>query len=69
MNDFKQSILELITDTSSNLPPDVRKAIKRAQKLETDGTRTALALETIATNIDMACDISGPICQDTGMLQ
>jgi len=67
MNNFKQSILELITDTSSNLPPDVRKAIKIAQQRETDGTRAALALETIATNIDMACDNVGPICQDTGM--
>lgn len=67
MNDFKQSIVELISDTSSNLPPDVRKAIKNAQKQETDGTRAALALETIATNIDMACDVVGPICQDTGM--
>ncbi len=67
MNDFKQSIIELITDTSSNLPPDIRKAIKIAQKQENDGTRAALALETIATNIDMACDNVGPICQDTGM--
>lgn len=67
MTDFKQSIIDLITDTSSNLPPDVRKAIKAAQKSETQGTRAALALETIATNIDMACDNVGPICQDTGM--
>lgn len=67
MNNFKQSIIELIFDTSSNLPPDVRKAIKTAQKAEVDGTRAALALETIATNIDMACDNIGPICQDTGM--
>ncbi len=67
MNNFKQSIIELITDASSNLPPDVRKAIAIAQKLETNGTRAALALDTIATNIDMACDNVGPICQDTGM--
>lgn len=67
MNKFKQSILDLIADTSSNLPPDVRKAIKAAQRKEDSGTRSALALETIATNIDMACDAVGPICQDTGM--
>lgn len=67
MLQFKQSILELITDTSTNLPPDVRRAIKAAQQKETKGTRSALALETIATNIDMACDNVGPICQDTGM--
>ncbi|MBP6672065.1 MAG: fumarate hydratase [Bacteroidetes bacterium] len=67
MSKFKQSMLDLIADTSSNLPPDVRKAIKAAQSTETAGTRSALALETIATNIDMACDVVGPICQDTGM--
>lgn len=67
MNDFKQSILTLITDTSSNLPPDIRKAIKIAEQREVHGTRSALALDMIATNIDMACDNVGPICQDTGM--
>lgn len=67
MQNFKQSILELITDTSANLPPDVRRAIKKAQAKEANGTRSALALATIATNIDMACDNVGPICQDTGM--
>jgi fumarate hydratase, class I len=68
MDDFKSSILALITDTSTNLPPDVRRAIARSAKAETPGTRSSLALETIATNIDMACDYTGPICQDTGML-
>ncbi len=67
MNEFTKSLLTLITDTSSNLPPDVRTAISAAQRAETSGTRSALALDTIATNIDMACDNIGPICQDTGM--
>ena len=67
MNAFKESILSLIKDTSTNLPPDVRKAIQKAQKQEMPGTRAALALETIGTNIDMACNDVGPICQDTGM--
>ena len=68
MEFFKKSIVELITDASTNLPPDVRRAIASAQKTETAGTRSALALETIGINIDMACDNVGPICQDTGML-
>lgn len=67
MKDFKKSIVDLIVDTSTNLPPDVRKAIKVAQHKETSGTRASLALETIATNIDMACENRGAICQDTGM--
>ena len=67
MDKFRNSILTLITDTSTNLPPDVRRAVIEASKKETPGTRSSLALETIATNIDMACDLSGAICQDTGM--
>jgi fumarate hydratase, class I len=67
MKNFKESIADLITDTSSNLPPDVRRAILKAQAQETPNTRAALALETIGTNIDMACGGAAPICQDTGM--
>jgi fumarate hydratase class I len=68
MHTFKKSILDLIIDASTNLPPDVRRAIQSAQRKETSGTRATLALDTIATNVDMACDNVGPICQDTGML-
>ncbi len=67
MNKFKESILNLVTDTSTNLPPDVRRAIARTMETEPGETRAAFALNTIATNIDMACDSTGAICQDTGM--
>src|SRR5437588_4923036 len=65
MDAFRESMLQLITQTSTNLPPDVRRAM--ASALETEqGARSAQALNVIATNIDMACDTEGPICQDTG---
>jgi fumarate hydratase class I len=67
MEKFKDSILALIIETSSNLPPDVRRAVAAAMKKEEQGTQAMLALETIAVNVDMACDKSAPICQDTGM--
>jgi len=67
MKHFKESILKLVTETSCNLPPDVRDEINKARKLEGDGSQSALALETIAINIDMACSDEAPICQDTGM--
>ena len=67
MNQFKDSMLKLIAETSSNLPPDVRRAIERAIKSETPNTQAALALKTIAINIDMAQESIAPICQDTGM--
>ena len=67
MDQLKQSILELVSQTSSNLPPDVRRALGGAVENETPGTQAALALQAIALNVDMACDVTAPICQDTGM--
>src|SRR3984885_9332308 len=61
------SLLELITETSSNLPPDVRAAMNIAANEETPGTQSSQALDIILSNIDLAADDSGPICQDTGM--
>src|ERR1700675_1867417 len=62
------SLLELITQTSTNLPPDVRAAMSLAAGGETPGTQSSQALDIILSNIDMAQDDEGPICQDTGML-
>ncbi|MCS6815916.1 MAG: fumarate hydratase [Blastocatellia bacterium] len=67
MRAFKDSMLELITKTSTTLPADVRRAIAAALEWEEPGTRAAQALAIIATNVDMACEAEGPICQDTGM--
>ncbi|CAG7650706.1 hypothetical protein PAESOLCIP111_06156 [Paenibacillus solanacearum] len=67
MKHFQESIYNLIVETSTNLPADVRQAIQAAQAKEDAGTRSALSLSTIANNIHMAeCNVS-PICQDTGM--
>jgi fumarate hydratase class I len=67
MRAFTASMLELITKTSTTLPADVRRAIAAALEQEEPGTRAAQALAVIATNVDMACEAEGPICQDTGM--
>ncbi|MBZ5611984.1 MAG: fumarate hydratase [Acidobacteriia bacterium] len=67
MTFLKDSLIELITETSTNLPPDVRAAMGLALESETPGTQSAQALGIIASNIDMAEQDEGPICQDTGM--
>lgn len=67
MQFLENSLLELITQTSSNLPPDVRAAMGLAVEGETPGTQASQALNIIASNIDMAQSAEGPICQDTGM--
>ncbi len=67
MNRFEDSVYQLIVETSTNLPGDVRQAIKAAQEAEDSATRAGLSLSTIATNIEMAENKVSPICQDTGM--
>jgi fumarate hydratase class I len=64
---FFDSAIELITKTSTDLPPDVRAAMRRAAGLEAAGSRSGQALAVIAQNIDQAASCEGPICQDTGM--
>src|ERR1051325_7040965 len=67
MQFLKDSLVELIRQTSPNLPPDVAAARGAAIAGETPGTQSSQALNIIASNIDMAATDEGPICQDTGM--
>src|SRR5262245_66435495 len=64
---FFDSVLQLIVRTSTDLPPDVRAAMKMARTSEPEGTRSSQALTIIPQNIDLAADGEGAICQDTGM--
>src|SRR5213078_3286974 len=64
---FFDSVLQLIVRTSTDLPPDVRAAMKHALVAEPAATRSSQALTIIAQNIDLAADGEGAICQDTGM--
>src|SRR5829696_2336181 len=64
---FFDSMVELITKTSTDLPPDVRAAMATALAAEDPATRAGQALTIIAQNIDHAAACEGPICQDTGM--
>lgn len=67
LQNLENSIYKLVTETSTNLPKDVRRAIKKAKEAENAGTRAAMSLDTIANNIFMADDNVSPICQDTGL--
>jgi fumarate hydratase class I len=61
------SLVELITQTATNLPPDVRAAMGHVLDTEKTDTQAGQALSIIANNIDMAAADAQPICQDTGM--
>jgi fumarate hydratase class I len=67
MEFLASSLLELVVQTSTNLPPDVRAAMSIAANEETPGTQSSQALNIILSNVDMAHDDEGAICQDTGM--
>jgi fumarate hydratase, class I len=67
MNTFFDSIVSLIVKTSTDLPPDVRAAMRIAMNEEPEGSRAAQALAIIGQNIDQAAEGEGAICQDTGM--
>ena len=64
---FFESVLDLVVRTSTDLPPDVRAAMKVAMGREKEGSQASQALGIIAQNIDLATDGEGAICQDTGM--
>jgi fumarate hydratase class I len=67
MEFLANSLLELVTQTATNLPPDVRQAMSIAANAEAPGTQSSQALDIILSNVDMAVEDEGPICQDTGM--
>jgi len=67
MENLNDSLLQLITETSTNLPADVRVAMRNAGQRENKATQSGQALAIIRLNIDMAKENVSPICQDTGM--
>src|SRR5688572_3011927 len=67
MHAFFESVVALIVKTSTDLPPDVRAAMKHAADSEEAASRAGQALNIIKQNIDQAAEAEGAICQDTGM--
>jgi fumarate hydratase class I len=67
MQAFFDSVVALVIKTSTDLPPDVRAAMKHALDTEEETSRAGQALNIIGQNIDQAAEIEGAICQDTGM--
>ncbi len=66
--DLKDSILELIRKSATDLPGDIVKSLSEAYEREDDGTPAKGVFKTILKNVEMAKEQSTPICQDTGSL-
>ena len=56
MKNFKKSALELIKETSVNLPSDVRSKLSLGIEQENPNSNAGIAMSTISLNIDMAVD-------------
>jgi len=67
INKFENSVYSLVVSAATKLPPDVAQAMKHAIIQEAPETQSAMALKTIAKNLHMAEELTGPICQDTGL--
>ena len=63
-----ERIVGLIRDTSSALPDDAVKALRRALRREAPGSGAAAILKTILENVSLARRNGTPMCQDTGTL-
>jgi fumarate hydratase class I len=66
MLDLTPHVLELIRLTSTDLPPDVERALRLARPREDPGSAAIGALDTILENVALARAQSTPVCQDTG---
>lgn len=66
MQDLVPHLVELIRSTSTDLSPDVEKALTDALAAEQPNSAAAGALQTILENVRLSRDTARPICQDTG---
>ncbi len=66
MRDLRDAFVELIRLASTDLSPDVEKALIAARERETEGSAARGAMDSIVDNVALARENSTPICQDTG---
>ena len=68
MQDLTEHLVELIKSTSTDLSPDVERALTEAGAQERKGSVAEGAIKTILENVAMSRATGRPICQDTGTL-
>lgn len=66
--DLFDSLLKLITKTSTVIPDDVQREIIKGLKRELKGTTAKYAMDIIKKNIELAQKKIQPLCQDTGTI-
>jgi len=66
MENLTEQLVELIKSASTDLSPDVERALTAAAGVEAEGSAARGALATILDNVRMSRQTARPICQDTG---
>lgn len=61
-----ESLVEVIRVTSTIIPSDVDRAIRKAKGEEVANTSASYAMDIMCDNIELAKTKSQPLCQDTG---
>ncbi len=61
-----ETFVELIRRAATQLPPDVVEALEEGRRREQAESLAQRALDTILNNVQIAREVSLPICQDTG---
>lgn len=65
---IETALAELVHQTSSSLPEDAERALRRALRREAKGSSARMVIETILRNCALARSAGTPLCQDTGTL-
>ncbi len=65
---LEQHLLELIRRASTDLPPDIEKALRDGHRREVQGSPAKGAFKTILSSVELSRNESLPVCQDTGAL-
>lgn len=65
-HELTEKFVDIIARASTQLPPDVVEALRRARDQEDPDSLAQKALDTILRNVELAEGFRQPICQDTG---
>lgn len=66
MRDITQELVELVRQTSTDLPAIYENSLRQARDNEEKGSAAHAAMESILVNVEMSRKNQTPICQDTG---
>jgi len=66
VRDITQELVELVRQTSTDLPAIYENSLRQARDNEEKGSAAHAAMESILVNVEMSRKNQTPICQDTG---